>query len=128
MSILSVLIAAAACWGIGAIYYTVLSKAWLDALGKTKDEISGGSATPFIISLIAQIIAVGMMRHVFFMSGIDSIGAGTIAGAGVGAFLIGSWIFVNNAFENKSLKLSAINTGYSTLGMMAAGAVLGYFL
>ncbi len=128
MQILSILLASAACFGIGAIYYSLLSKPWLDAIGKTKEEIQGGSATPYIISLIAQIVAIGLMRHIFHMANITSISAGFISGAALGAFIAGAWIFVNNAFEGKPLKLSLINTGYSTIGLGVAGLVLAFFL
>lgn len=126
MQIISVLIAAAACWGIGAIYYSLLSNQWLSAIGKSKEEIQGGDMKPYIITLIAQIICVGMMRYMFNVSGISG-GAATLAGAGIGAFIVGAWIFVNNAFEGKPIKLSVINTGYAVLGLAAAGAILGFF-
>ncbi len=128
MQILGIIIAAAACFGIGAIYYTVLSKPWLAAIGKSKDDIDPSDMSPYLITAIAQIICVGMMRHMFASAGVNTIGAGALAGAGVGAFIVGAWIFVNNAYEGKPLKLSLINTGYATLGLAAAGAVLGYFI
>lgn len=128
MQIISVFIAAAACWGVGAIYYSVLANPWLKATNRTKEEVQNGSATPYIISLIAIIIATAMMRHIFASAGITTIGAGAIAGAGIGAFMVGAWIFINNAYEDKGFDLSLINTGYSTIGLASAGAVLGYFL
>ncbi len=128
MWIWSVLIAAGACWGIGAIYYGVFSKSWLSAIGKTKEDIADGSMTPYLISLIAEIVAVTMMYHIFAATSINTIGAGALSGAGIGAFLVGAWIFINNAYEGHSIRLSIINAGYSTIGLGAAGAILGYFI
>lgn len=127
MQFLAVIIAAAACFGVGAIYYSVLANPWLDAIGKTKAEIEGGSKMPYLIAMIAQIICVGMMQHIYLGANITTIGAGALAGAGVGAFIVGAWTFIHNAYEGKPIKLSLINTGYAVIGLAAAGAILGYF-
>ena len=56
-----------------------------DANGKPQGN---GSAMPFVVGLIAMVVVAGMMRHIFAMSGLTTIGGGVMGGAGIGAFLI----------------------------------------
>lgn len=130
MGILSVIIAAAACWAFGAVYYMTLAKPWVAAAGIETDENGkpvGGSAAPFIISALCMVVVAGMMRHAFMMAGIDVFGKGLVAGLGVGAFFISPWIVINNAYGMRPFRLSLIDGGYATLGCAIMGAVLTLF-
>lgn len=50
-------VAALAGFGFGAAYRTLLSKPWLDSVGKTAEEIKQSrSATPFPTSLVALLV------------------------------------------------------------------------
>ncbi len=127
MGILSVLLAALGCYVAGAIYYMSLAKPWMQAAGLTKEDVDSGDKTPFIIAAVTAILSAGMMRHLLTMTGIDSIGKAVLIGAGIGAFFIGSWIFLNNGYEGKSVKLSMINTGYAIIGLTIQAIILTLF-
>ncbi|WP_194097630.1 DUF1761 domain-containing protein [Marivivens aquimaris] len=128
MGILSVIVAAAAAWIFGAVWYMALSKPWLEASGIECDDNgkpkNGGSPMPFILSAIAMLIVAGMMRHLFMMSGIATLGAGIVSGLGIGAFFIAPWIMINNAYGMRPFKLTAIDSGYAIFGCAIIGAVL----
>ncbi len=128
MGMLSVIVAAAAAWIFGAVWYMALSKPWLEASGIECDDNgkpkNGGSPAPFILSAIAMLIVGGMMRHLFMMSGITTLGAGIVSGLGIGAFFIAPWIMINNAYGMRPFKLTAIDSGYAIFGCAIIGAVL----
>lgn len=128
MGMLSVIVAAAAAWVFGAAWYMALSKPWLEASGIECDDNgkpkNGGSPVPFILSAIAMLIVAGMMRHLFMMSGITTLGAGIVSGLGIGAFFIAPWIMINNAYGMRPFKLTAIDSGYAIFGCAIIGAVL----
>jgi len=70
MNWLAILIATIAGFAFGAAYYISLSKPWLAAIGKTKEEISAegkGSPLPFIISIVAlavmAVVLAGTIGH-----------------------------------------------------------------
>lgn len=132
MGILAVLIAAAGSYAFGAFWYMKNSKAWLEASGIECDEngkpVNGSSPAPFILSAIAMIVIAGMMRHVFAMSGITSIGGGLLAGFGLGAFIVLPWILTNYAYAMRPRMLSAIDGAYAVIGCTIMGAVLALFL
>lgn len=130
MSVLSVLVAAAACWAFGAVYYMVLAKPWVAASGVAVDadgKPANKSPAPFIISALCMIIVAGMMRHMFAMAGIAGWDKGLVAGFGVGAFFITPWIVINNAYGGRPAILSAIDGGYAIIGGAIIGAVLTLF-
>lgn len=130
MELLNVIVAAAAGYAFGAVWYMTLSKPWVEASGIECDENGkpkNQSMTPFILSGIAMILVAGMMRHVFGMAGIASVGKGFLAGAGIGLFLISPWIMINNAYGGRPFKLTIIDGGYAIFGCAIIGAVLSLF-
>jgi hypothetical protein len=130
MEFLSVLVAAAAGYVFGAIWYMTLSKPWIEASGITSDENGrpvGGSTLPFILSAIAMFLVAGMMRHVFALSGIETFGKGLISGMGIGLFFISPWIMINSSYGMRPFKLTIIDSGYAVVGCTIMGAVLGFF-
>lgn len=124
MEILSVLLAALGCYAAGAVYYMTLANSWMAASGRTMEDMDRNDKTPFIIAAITALISAGMMRHLLSMTGIDSVGKAALIGAGIGAFFVGSWIFLNNGYEGKSYKLSIINTGYAIIGLTLQAIML----
>lgn len=130
MEYLNVLVAAIAGWAVGAVYYMVLQKPWLEAVGIETDENGkpvGESALPYIMSIICVIVVAGMMRHMFAMAGIVGVSKGLVAGLGVGAFFITPWIVINNAYGMRPFKLSIIDGGYAIGACAVIGVVLNLF-
>lgn len=130
MGFLSVLIAAAGGWIIGAIWYMVLAKPWVAAVGIEVDENgrpANQSATPFIMSAIAMVFVAGMMRHTFAMAEITEAGKGVISGLGIGLFFISPWIMINNAYGDRPFKLTLIDGGYAVIGCGLMGLLLTLF-
>ena len=127
MGLLAVLLAAAAAWIFGAVWYMTLSKPWIEAAGVECDDNGrpkGGSPLPFVLSAIAMLLVAGMMRHVFAMSGIATPGIGVMGGFGIGLFFISPWIMINNAYAMRPFKLTLIDGGYATFGCTIIGLVL----
>ena len=77
--------------------------------------------------LIAAVVCAGMMRHVFELSAIDTIGKGFISGLGIGLFLVTPWLVTNYTFAARPRQLMLIDGGYATLGCTVIGIVLTLF-
>jgi hypothetical protein len=131
MEILNVLAAALAAFVFGAIWYIGLSKPWIAAagivLGPDGRPANTGGASPFIIGLIAMVIAAGMMRHIFGMTGIAGLSKGISAGLGIGAFSVMPWVAMNYAFGQRPMRLTMIDGGNVIIGSGIMGAVLTLF-
>tara|TARA_R110002051_G_scaffold38640_4_gene81987 strand:+ start:9733 stop:10125 length:393 start_codon:yes stop_codon:yes gene_type:complete len=130
MGFIIVIIAATAAFAFGAVWYMSLSKPWIAASGVKCDENGnpvGGSAMPFILSFVAMILVAGMMRHIFALSGIESVGKGMISGIGIGLFFISPWIMINNAYPGRPFTLTLIDSGYAIFGCGIIGTILTLF-
>lgn len=131
MELLNVIAAAAASFVLGAAWYGALAEPWMRASGVARDADGrpegGQSPVIFLMSFVLMLAVAGMMRHVFARSGIDSVGAGLLSGAGVGAFFISPWIALNNLYGSRPATLTLIDAGYATLGCTAMGLVLVLF-
>ena len=127
MEFLTVIVAAAAGFAVGAVWYMALTEPWMTAAGikrmpDGRPECS--SPLPFVLASIAMVLVAGMMRHTFALSGIDSAGAGLVSGLGIGLFFISPWIMINHAYPSRPFKLTLIDSGYAVFGCAIMGAVL----
>ncbi|KGM47126.1 DUF1761 domain-containing protein [Pseudooceanicola atlanticus] len=130
MGVVAVLVAALAGFAMGAVWYMALSKPWIQAAGIEVDETGrpkNGSPLPFVIAGICMILVAGMMRHIFAMAGIETLGESLVAGLGIGLFFITPWVAMNYAYAQRPFKLTILDGGYSILGSAVIGLVLGLF-
>jgi hypothetical protein len=129
MQLLAVLLAAAAGFGAGAVWYMVNGKRWMDAVGRPEAEMKADrSPLPFVIGALASLSTAGLMRHVFASAEVASIGGGLVGGLGIGLFFVAPWIMTNHAFAGRSKALWWIDAGHVVLACSAIGLVLGIFL
>ena len=64
MGVLGVLLAAAAGFAAGAVWYMILGRQWMAAVGRTEEEIKADrSPVPFVIGFLASLATAGMLRH-----------------------------------------------------------------
>ncbi|MCW1952477.1 MAG: DUF1761 domain-containing protein [Octadecabacter sp.] len=130
MGFISVIAAALAGFGFGAIWYMSLATPWIEAAGIKTDENGkpeGDTMAPYTMALAAMVLVAGMMRHTFALSGIETVGKGLMSGLGIGLFFISPWIMINNGYTSRPFKLTLIDGGYATFGCAIIGAVLGLF-
>lgn len=131
MELLNVIVATAVAFGAGAVWYNVFSKPWLEATGIPCDENGKPEGGPnpmlFVMGFVFQLVVAGMMRHVFAASGTVSVGAGLVAGLGIGLCFITPWIALNNSYAGKPWALTLIDGGYATVACGLMGLVLTLF-
>ena len=131
MGIIAVLVAALAGYGFGTVWYMSLAKPWMAATGVEVGEdgrpVNSKNPLPYISAFVMAILVAGMMRHVFVMSGIDTVGKGLMTGLGLGLFVAAPWIVNNVMFSNKPKILALIDGGYAAGGCTVIGLVLALF-
>jgi hypothetical protein len=131
MEYLNVIAAALAAFAFGAVWYMSMSKPWMAAaeieLGPDGRPANASDKTPFVIGLVGMLIAAGMMRHIFGMAGIDTLGKGVTAGLGIGAFSVMPWVAMNYAFGQRKPMLTLIDGVNVVVGCGIIGAVLMAF-
>ncbi|MFZ1725947.1 MAG: DUF1761 domain-containing protein [Albidovulum sp.] len=130
MEVINTVVAAAAAYAFGAFWYMSLAKKWVAASGVACDangKPANPSKAPFVISAVAMLVVAGMMRHMFGMAAIDTVGKGLIAGFGLGAFIALPWIVTNYAYADRPKDLIWIDGGYAVIGCTIMGTVLALF-
>lgn len=130
MEILNVIVAAIASYAFGAAWYMTLARPWMEAAGVKIGEDGkpeGSSPLPYVVAFVSAVLVAGMMRHVFELSGIDTLGKGLVSGLGIGLFLASPWIATCYSFGGRPVKLILIDAGYITIGSAIMGLVLTLF-
>lgn len=132
MEFINVVAAAVASFAFGAFWYMRLAKHWMDASGVELDATGQQPANrsdpvPYITSFLAAILVAGMMRHIFELSGIDTLAKGIVSGFGIGLFLVTPWIATFYGFGGRPRKLLMIDGGYAVFGSAVIGLVLTLF-
>ena len=126
-----ILAAAVAAWLAGAVWYGLLGKQWVAALGWTEADMVGPDGKrrmpvgPMILSFVSALIMAfllsGLMGHI----GAATVRSGIISGALVWVGFVITTIAVNNAFQRRKAMLTVIDGGHWLLALIVQGAVLG---
>lgn len=132
---LAVLVAAIAAWIAGAIWYGILGKLWVAAIGKTMDEFKRENATrtglaaywPFILAFVSNLIIAFMLAGLMWHLGSTTISGGIVSAVLCWVGFVVTTMAVNNAFAGRPGTLTAIDAGHWLVAMMVAGAVIGAF-
>lgn len=122
----AVLVAGVVSMAIGAVWYNVLSKPWLKESGVTEKQMKG-SATPYAISFVAELVIAYMIAHVFFYvyTGDGAVAEGAMTGFYTWIGFAATVTAINYAYQMKSFKLFAIDAGYSLVFFVVSGAIIG---
>lgn len=115
---------------IGAVWFSrsVLGNAWLDALGKTPEEmaVGGGSATaPFVVSILGTAVMAFVLANGLRAMGVAGLGGGALGGLIAGLGYVAASGAANTAFDQTGWKLWAISSGHHVVVLTVIGAILG---
>lgn len=128
---IAVIIAALAGFGLGALWYMVLSKPWMHAIGKTETELkqqTGSSkVVPFAICIVALLIMAWMLAGLMGHLADVTVRGGVITGAFVWLGFVITTMGVNHAFGGVKPMLTLIDGGYWLAVLLIQGAVIGAF-
>ena len=134
LNYLAIVVAAIAAWLVGGVWYSVLSKPWVEAQGMTLEEakakhaaVKGTSAAwmPFVIVFIAELIIAFVLAGLLGHLGTWSVRGGVISAAIVWFGFVLTTIVGNNAFQQRSIKLTAIDAGGWLAAFLVIGAIVG---
>ena len=131
---LAILLAAAAAWIFGAVYYGALARPWLAAQGKTMEQCkqeraaragSLAAVAPFILSFVAELIMAWVLYGIMAHLKVFSLRVGLISAAFIWLGFVLTTMAVNNAFAGRKLALTAIDAGHWLGVLLIVGAIVG---
>jgi hypothetical protein len=124
----AIIVAAIACFSLEAVWYSIFMQAWLNGIGRTRDELMHQGLSEYLqyaTALVsAAIIAVAISKVTQLTGPLNARRA-----IKVGALLWFSFVFTifctEYIFEMRSFQLLGINAGFWLLGTMMMGAIVG---
>jgi Protein of unknown function (DUF1761) len=126
---LAILLAAAASFLFGAVWYGTLARLWMAAVGKTEAEIKGSGQTPvlYLVAIIAQLIMAwvlaGLIGHLG--PGRVTLRNGLISGAFAWLGFVVTTLVVNHGFQGAKRSLTVIDSGHWLGVLLIQGAIIG---
>jgi hypothetical protein len=124
---LAVIVSALILWFLGAAWYSpaLFAKPWMAMLGIKKGEGNKNSLLAGMISsLICDLVLSFILAHFVIWTGTATFGWGALIGflCWVGFFAAPN--LPQGIYENRPLKLFAINNGYWLVGLIVVGGLL----
>lgn len=126
---LAIIVAAAAAFVFGGIFYNVLSAHWLKASGVKKKAVQGHPVNLYAITIVAELIMAWMLAGLIAHLGPGqvTIRNGAISGVLVWFGFVATTIAVNNGFGMRKPLLSVIDGAHWLGVLIIMGAVIGAF-
>ena len=125
---LAVIIATVASWALGAGWYMVLANQWLASIGKTKDQINAKDFTPYIFSVVVQLImAIVLAAVITPLFGATNVMTGIQAGALMWLGFVITSMIQNHRYEGAPWSRTLIDGGYMLGVLLVQGIVIGLF-
>ena len=125
---LAIVLATVASMALGAVWYGVLSKQWLAASGRTREDIDPKDFMPYVWSVIVQLVMAYFLAVLTPpLAGAMTIGHGLqIAFLMWLGFVLTSMI-LNHRYQGRPWSLTVIDSGYILAALLVQGLVLGLF-
>lgn len=125
---LAVLAGVVVSWLIGAGYYMALSRHWLAAIGKSREQINGRDPTPFIIGFACQLVMASVLAAILpGLFGSVSPVNGVLAGALMGLGFVIPAMILNHRYAGEPWSRTLIDGGYLLIALVVQGGVIGFF-
>ena len=124
INLLAVVLATAAFWLVGALWYGVLfGKVWQRETGITERPVGSRVALIMGLTLAFEMLVVLTLAHLVARTNPAPLVVLMMA-AGFALTIMTPAIGINYLHQNRSLTLFLIDAGHFLAGMLAAGAVL----
>jgi hypothetical protein len=126
----AVIVAAIISFLFGGMWYGLLSRPWLAAIGKTEEELkrAGPLVVPMVIAAAALLVMAYILAGVIGHLGPGQVTAknGLVSAFFVWLGFIATTLLVNDSFQGANRLLTAIDAGHWLGVLLIQGAVIGW--
>lgn len=124
---LAVILATVASFAFGAAWYMGLSRQWLAALGRSKEQL-GVSYTPFIWSVAVELVMAYFLALLTpLLAGEITVAGGMIVAAHMWFGFVLTSMIMNHRYEGMKWSLTIIDSLHLLGVLLIQGAVIGVF-
>ncbi len=122
----AVVVSAVLYWLLGALWYGVLfGKQWMALENLKMEQLQQSPTVPYIISMLANLVLATVLAKICVWKRADTAVKGAALGVLLWVGFIATTSFTTYLFEGRSKQLFLINYGYSLVGLLLMGAILG---
>lgn len=116
-------------FAFGGVWYSVLSTPWLDAVGKTADDIKAANAAypvppAFIIAIVSQLVMAYVLVGHLGQGQVTPLN-GLISGAFVWFGFVLTTLATNHGFQGQKITLTLIDAAHWLGVLLIQGLVIG---
>jgi len=125
---LAVIVATVGSMAAGFVWYVVFARQWLAAIGKTRDQINQSDMTPYIWSVIVQLVMayfLALLTPVIF--GSTGVWTGILCAAHMWVGFVITSMILNHRYEGAPWSRTAIDGGYILVALIIQGIIIGLF-
>lgn len=128
-----VLLAAAASFVFGGVWYNLFSRQWMEAVGMSPEPAQGerGTIGLYVLALVAQLVMAwmlaGVLHHLSLGGLAPGIRTGMISAALIWLGFVVPTMVVNYAFHGAKRALSLIDGGHWLGVLLIQGAIIGWW-
>ncbi len=126
----AVLVAALAAWVFDAIWFRVFLTRWMDALGKTREQILPGGRWRFgamAVSFVAQLVAAAVLAYLVPIMGQVSVLTGLMTAGMCWLGFVLTSLVVNTIYARDGLAIVAVASWHWLGVLLVMGGVIGAF-
>lgn len=128
---LAIVLSAVAAMVLGSIWYSPVffGNAWMNLIGKTKDELKETN-TPktYIIAFISELIMAFVLFHLMIYAGAETFLEGLAAGFWTWLGFVGTTAIINFMFEGRKLKQYFIDTLFHLITLLMMGGIISFWI
>jgi hypothetical protein len=123
---LAVIVAAIIRMAVGFVWYSkpLMLTPWQQLTGVTPETMRAGLTKAMVVDVIASLVMAFALANIIGASGITDWLNGALAGFWVWLGFIATVLVSLWGYENRSLKLIAINLGNNLIALVLMGALL----
>jgi hypothetical protein len=128
VNFLSVLVAAAVYWIVGALWYSpvLFGKIWMNNIGKTKEQLMEGfSKLSYLWSFVWSFVAAYAIARIMVWANGNTVRDGFLVGLLAAVSFILAPMVINNLFDRRPKPLLIINVCYHGVALILAGIIIG---
>ena len=123
----AVIVSAVVYWVLGAVWYGFLfGKAWMDLEHLSIDQAkSMNPVLPYFITFVLNLVIAFFLAQLCTWRNASTAARGASLGVLLWIGFVGPITYTTNMYEMRPFNLFLINEGYSLVGLLLIGAILG---
>jgi hypothetical protein len=123
----AVIVSAIVYWLLGAVWYGVLfGKSWMELEHISMDQAkSMNPVLPYVVTFILNLVIAFFLAQLCTWRNASTAARGASLGVLLWIGFVGPITYTTNMYEMRPFNLFLINEGFSLVGLLLMGAILG---